>query len=79
MIYTIAQFNIILERKHEIHLLFTLYKKNKKLVFKSTTILMPFRKKGGGVKPDTLVFIGKQLKTNMEGKNRNFPFAWFPL
>lgn len=31
---------------------------------------MPFRKKGGGggVKLDTLVFIGKQLKTNMEGK-----------
>lgn len=30
---------------------------------------MPFRKREG-VKLDTLVFIGKQLKTNMEGKNR---------
>lgn len=56
MIYT-TQFNIILERKHEIHLLFTLYKK---LAFKPTTILMPFRKK----KLDTLVSIGKKcLKT----------------
>lgn len=43
MIYTsTTQFNIFLERKHEIHLLFTLYKK--KLAFKSTTILMPFRR-----------------------------------
>lgn len=62
MIYTsTTQFNIILERKHEIHLLFTLYKK---LSFKSTTILMPFRKK-----LDTLVSIGKKcLKTTKWGQ-----------
>lgn len=46
MIYTTTQFNIVLERKHKIHLLFTLYKK---LAFKSTTILMPFRKKTGHI------------------------------
>lgn len=28
MIYTTTQFNIFLERKHELHLLFTLYKKS---------------------------------------------------
>lgn len=65
MIYTsTTQFNIILERKHEIHLLFTLYKK---LAFKSTTILMPFRKKK---KLDTLVSIGKMFKNNQVGANK---------
>lgn len=65
MIYTsIARFNIFLERKHEIHLLFTLYKK--KLVFKSTTILMPFREGKKRKKKNQTRHIGFHRKTGLK-------------
>lgn len=69
MIYTIAQFNIILERKHDTSFIHTL-QKNKKLVFKSTTILMPFRKKGGGGQTRHIGFHWKTVKNKHGGEKK---------